>query len=510
VTDPRAELARLERLYGTEPDVMARYLELDRKLVERGFVPTSPWWLDTLSKFYRTKKRTLVPRVGRRGGKSSTLCRVGVTEALHGNHRIPEGDVGVVAIVSVDRREAGKRILTVRSILDALGVAHRPIDGGVQLVDAPIAFQVFTGTISGVSGFTAICVICDEVSKWRDSDTGANPATEVLASIKPTMATMRRARLFLSSSPMGELDAHAAAYRLGDDDAQSVAYAPTWIANPSVTEAETHKDERDELKWRREYAAIPLEDHEHGVFASVLLDAATRAEPTVPREEGCTYVAAMDPAMRGDAWTLVVGTRRWVDGKVKRSVVLAKEWRGTVSAPLDPDVVLLEVKRAVGDYGISVVYSDQASADALKAIGRRHELSVVIEPSTHAGNLARYESLSTYLADEQVEIPPDPQLRADLLSVRKRLTSNGFTIELPRTGDRHADYAPAVALCLTRPMAEPPPLPTGKSRAQLEAEEHDRTMREHWVKVNELQMARRRENESESFRDAFGPFRGQE
>jgi hypothetical protein len=139
-----------------------------------------------------------------------------------------------------------------------------------------------------------------------------------------------------------------------------------------------------------------------------------------------------------------------VDGAVKRSIVFATEWRGSPSKPLDPDIVLAELATHCRTYGTGTVYSDQASADALRSIGTRHELSIVIEPATAANKLARYEALGTYLAEGTVELPPDPQIRADLLAVTKRLTPNGFVIELPRSGGRHADYAPAISLVISK------------------------------------------------------------
>ena len=82
-------------------DVWQHLAEIDEQLVSRGWPAMSHWWRETLAKFYASGKRQLVLRVGRRGGKSSTLCRVAVAEALYGAHVIPPGDVGVVAIVSI-------------------------------------------------------------------------------------------------------------------------------------------------------------------------------------------------------------------------------------------------------------------------------------------------------------------------------------------------------------------------------------------------------------------------
>ena len=78
------ELSRLEALSVPAPWFLSRYREMDAQLVQAGFPATSPWWLETFGELYTRRKRTLVARVGRQGGKSTTLCRLGVAEALYG------------------------------------------------------------------------------------------------------------------------------------------------------------------------------------------------------------------------------------------------------------------------------------------------------------------------------------------------------------------------------------------------------------------------------------------
>ena len=353
--------APFTRSSGVNP-VLEHLGELEAALTAKGWPAMSSWWLDVITLFYSRRCRRFIARVGRRGGKSTTWCRVAVLEALYGLHKVPPGDVGVVAIVSVDRREAARRLRTIRQILDALGVAYGPIDGGIQLATRPIAFQVFTASIAGVSGFTSIFVFCDEVAKWKDADTGANPATEVLASLRPTMKTMPNARMVLSSSPMGVLDAHADAFGQGDSEApQMVAHAPTWVANPTITEADTHAEEPDELLWKREYAALPLEDFETSVYTTAILDRATRAALVIPPEHGWTYIATTDPATRGNGWSLIVRT---TDMKGLRIIVLSFEWRGTPSKPLDPEDVFREMAEKLKPYGVRHVHQDMHSFDA--------------------------------------------------------------------------------------------------------------------------------------------------
>lgn len=475
-------------------DILTRFDEMDARLVHAGFPPTSPWWRETFERWYRSGCRQLVARCGRRGGKSSSLSRLGVVEALYGQHNIPPGDVGTVAIISTRRDEAAKRLRTITAILDALGVAHRPLSGsalGVELVGRPIAFQVFAASIAGVSGFTAVFVLCDEVAKWLDSDTGANPATEVLASARPTMATQPNARIVLSSSPMGMLDAHYDAYEAGDDAFQLTAYAPTWEANPTLSEADTRLLERDESTWLREYAAVPQAEVESALLTEMLVDRATREGPAdLPREPGHYYAATIDPATRGNAWTLAVATRG--PDRVRR-VVLCREWRGTASAPLVPTDVFVEIRELLKPYGLTWLTSDQYAGDALKDIARKAGLTLSLEPWTQSNKREAYEGLRSMLLDEELELPPDLSVKLDLLGIRKKLTRNGVTYELATQGARHSDYAPAIALAAlkVRGIAKPPPPPpktadeeqTERKRQFLASIRKDREFREQFGRV---------------------------
>lgn len=427
-------------------EVLGRYDEVDARLVRAGFPPTSAWWRATFERWYRWRARQLVVRAGRRAGKSSSLSRLGVVEALYGAHAIPPGDVGVVAVISTTRPEAGERLRTIRAILEALGVRYRPADHGIELVDRPIAFRAHTATVAGVSGFTAVFVLCDEVAKWRDADTGANPATTVLASLRPTLASQPRARIVLSSSPLGTLDAHFDAYAVGETDFQTCVHAPTWTANPTITEAETHALEPDEQAWAREYAAVPQAEVESSLLTSALIERATRpAMGDVARLVGHHYVAAMDPATRANAWTLAIATRG-PDGV--RRVVAAREHRGSVSRPLSPRAVFADWKPLLESYGIVVVATDQWACDALADLAIEAGLALAPEPWTSTSKAEAYEALLKHAQDKLVEFPRDEAVREDLLGIRKKLTRNGVTYELAYQHGRHSDYAPAIAMAV--------------------------------------------------------------
>lgn len=433
-------------------DVLRRFDELDAKLVAKGFPPTSPWWKKTIRRWYEGGKRQLTARCGRRGGKSSTISRLGVTEALYGHHEVPPGDYGVVAVVSTRRDEAAARLTTITTILDALGVKYRPWgDGvmGVKLVGRRVGFRVYAASVQGVSGFTGIFVFCDEVSKWKDSETGVNPATEVIKSVRPTMATQPNARIILSSSPFGMLDAHFDEYEKGETALGTTAYAPTWEANPTLTEEDTRALEPDLSAWLREYKAIPQAEIEWSLLSDEQLTRATRAAGDLPRLPGWRYAATMDPATRTNTWTLAVAGQ---EPSGKRHVVLAREWTPEPGRPLKPESVLREIRELIAPYGLRRVVTDQLAVDFLRAILRlmkEHERVVLIEePWTPVSKRVAYEHLLKLAQDDRLGIPPDKMVRVDLLGIMKRITRSGVTYELAKRGNRHSDYAPAIALAV--------------------------------------------------------------
>ena len=428
---------------------------LERALAAQGWPPMSPWWRAQIVRFYERFVRQFVFRVGRRGGKSSTLSRIAVIEALFGEHTIPPGDIGVVAIISVKLDEAKSRLRTIKKILDAIGAKYHPIDFGIEMDDRPIAFKIFAASIGGVSGFTCIFALCDEVAKWKDATTNANPATEVLASLRPTMMTQPNARIVLSSSPMGNGDAHAKSFEKGNNTFQLVAQAPSWIANPTITEEETHEAEPDLLDWSREYAAIPHDGSESSLFSPEMIELVCRkgGPAEIGYVPGQVYVAAQDPATRSDAWTISIASARRVPygSRQRLSVVFAKEWKGRSKAPLDPDEVLLEVKGILARYGLRSVWQDQWSPDTMIALGRRHGIEVLIEPTSGPSKVIMYEGLKNLMAEGAIDIPNSGPMKTDLGNVRKWISkSGGPSIELPRVGGRHCDYAPSVALSVQK------------------------------------------------------------
>jgi len=206
--------------------------------------------------------------------------------------------------------------------------------------------------------------------------------------------------------------------------------------------------ESDPIAYRTDVLA-QFADSVSGMFGEDLLDACTRRGQTeLPPLPGHHYVASIDPATRSNAWTLVVASQ---DRAGKWVVSLARQWKGTRSKPLSPEETLREIATALKPYGVSTLWSDQYSGDALRDLARQQGLTLWPISFTSQNKVAWYDTLKRLMQDHRIELPNVPDLLMDLRRVKRRTTQAGVTIDLITTPDgRHCDYAPALALAIGR------------------------------------------------------------
>lgn len=238
---------------------LGRLWRLEAQLVKAGFPAMPVWWRQTIERHQRSGKRRLVVRKGRRVFASTCVApRLAVAEMLFGEHpHLPGTPPLLYAFLSVKRGEAANRLRGVKAILDVLGEPYAEKGDTIELLNRPAIFAVVTANYRVSVGETIAFAWCDEVSRWRDDDSLANPAEQVIASIMPALATLPDAKLFLVSSPLGPDDYHAEQFDLGETDGQCVAFGETWTINPTLTREMCQELEPDPKLFAREYGAVP-------------------------------------------------------------------------------------------------------------------------------------------------------------------------------------------------------------------------------------------------------------
>lgn len=324
----------------------------------------------------------------------------------------------------------------------------------------PLEVKVIAGSRAGsglVSRWSA-GVLFDEAARMMGQEDGIVNLEDQRTAVR--LRLLRRAKLWYITSkwaPAGLIHKWETEEK-GKHGARVVVSAPADVMNPAlwtpeVVKAAYEKDpDAARIDLGNEYA-----DPEAGLFNESVLRGLRRAEPwTRPYSPTQSYVAAMDPATRGNSWTLVIVTK---DEKNRVVVALAKQWTGKKDAPLDPGVVLGEVKDICTDYKLSYVHTDQLASDFVRKIALDIGLGVVIEDFRGDDRANLYLSFSKRCDAGLAELPPDLAVSRDLQGIRKRPTGDGkVKIVVGRTGDgRHCDYAPPLVAAAAQWMEDARP-----------------------------------------------------
>jgi len=217
-----------------------------------------------------------------------------------------------------------------------------------------------------------------------------------------------------------------------------VVRAPAYELNPVWWTPERVEEAKMLPSYRTDVLA-EFASPEEMFFPADLLQRCVRPE-RLP-EPRHTYVASMDPATRGNGWTLLVATRA---GNV-RKVVRAAEWRGSEAKPLSSRTVLEEIAATLKPYGVTTVHTDQYMGDALTDLARQVGLTLIQWRPNERQRAEWFFSLRRWMEDGNLEIPE--AIMGDLVRVEKVPTTSGVSFRLPLTNDgRHCDFAPSLML----------------------------------------------------------------
>ena len=188
---------------------------------------------------------------------------IAVYLACFGDYRryLAPGERGTVIIVATNRSQARVIVRFIRALLSNVPMLKRMVERetseAFDLTNS-ITIEVGTTSFKTVRGYTLVAALCDELAFWPTDD-AAEPDYEVLAAIRPGMATIPGAMLLCASSPYarrGALwDAHRRHYGK-DGDPVLVWQADTRLMNPTVPQSVIDEAmERDPASAAAEYGA---------------------------------------------------------------------------------------------------------------------------------------------------------------------------------------------------------------------------------------------------------------
>ena len=401
---------------------------------------------------------------GRRAGKSFNAAVLALYKAISFDpklHGLAPQELAVVPVIAKDRRQAQVIFRYLRGLCSLPAFAryvHRQLKHTIEL-HTGCTIQVQTAHYGAVRGFTAVSVVCDEVSFWHFDTDSANPDEEIIDSLRP--ALLEDALLFGISSPYAQRGMVYDTYQrsFGHDDPQVLCWvSDTLSMNPAYKQ-----------RWRidRMYADDPVKAaSEFGRDGRVefrgdvqsLLDRTAIQAVTVPdrRElppvEGIEYQAFTDPSGGSrDSFTVAVAHRQDGDRAVLDCI-------REVRPPFSPDSVVQEFATLLRSYGVFEVVGDRYGGEWPREAFLKY--GITYKPSAKVKS-AIYGELVAPINSGRIELLDLPILRAQLLALERRTARGGKDSVDHRPGS-HDDCANSAAGALIGVL----PSASGKKRVQ--------------------------------------------
>jgi len=359
------------------------------------------------------------------------------------------GERATIMVVAADRKQARTVLRYVRGLLAAPPLAKLVENDTAESIELAKSAVIEVGTAShrSIRGYTVAAALCDELAFWPTEDSAA-PDVEILAALRPAMATIPNAMLLCASSPYARRGALWDAFRryFGKDDPMVLVWkAPTRVMNPSVPQRVIDGAiERDPASAAAEYGAEFRSDVESFVTREVVEAAITPGRFELPPNRGVWYVAFTDPSGgSADAMTLAIAH---LDRKTNCAVLDAIRER---RPPFSPDAVVQEFAGLVKSYRVQRVRGDRYAGEWPRERFRAH--GIQYEPAEKPKS-DLYRDLLPLLNSGRAELLDHPRLAAQLCGLERRTARGGRdSVDHPPNG--HDDLANAAAGALAHAVS---------------------------------------------------------
>lgn len=377
--------------------------------------------------------------IGRRGGKSHAAAFLAVYLAAFHDYRakLAPGEVATVMVIAADRKQARAVMRYTSGLVNENPMLRRMVDreNSEQIeLNNRCVIEITTASHRSVRGYTLAACICDELAFWHVD--GASPDREIIAAIRPALATLE-GRLIALSSPYAKRGVLWDTFkRAFADDRESrvlVAQAPSRTMNPLLPQSVVDDAMRDDPEAARaEYLAQFRSDIASFVDPDLIAEC-TRPKPRdLPPVSGVSYVAFADPAGGGaDEFTLAIGHR---DGDAA-VVDLVTGRKGS------PAGIVAEFSQVLDRYGIRSVTGDRYAGrwprDEFEKHGIRYDVSELDRSGLYLETLAALNS-------GRVELPPCDVLARQFMGLERRTSRSGRD-QIDHAPGGHDDRANAVA-----------------------------------------------------------------
>jgi hypothetical protein len=379
---------------------------------------------------------------GRRSGKSyiSSIIAVYLAAFKDWTPFLSPGERGMIFILAVDRDQAAiiKRYISglIHSNPILSGMIENEIRDEIHLKNR-VTIAVKTCSFRSVRGFTVLCAIAEEIAFWR-SEEGANPDREVLAALRPALATVPDSLLIAISTPYSKSGVLYDQFKrnFGQSGKALVWKASSRLMNPTLDEELIEAALKDDpAAARAEWEAEWREDIQSFLSSEMVEAAVIPGRFELPRIAGAQYRGFIDPSGgRADSFTLAI-THAEKSGKIVLDCIRERH------PPFQPKAVVSEFSDLLKAFKISDVGSDRYAGEWVSSAFSENGIAVK-NSELPASDL--YLEFLPLISNGSVELLDSKRLISQLAGL-ERLTRSGGRDLITHPPGGHDDLSNAVA-----------------------------------------------------------------
>jgi hypothetical protein len=393
--------------------------------------------------------------VGRRGGKSRLAAALAIEAACLTDWTpyLAAGEWATAAVIAADRAQARNCFQYVEGFVDACpSLEAAVVRRGADVIEfaTRTRIEVTTASARTARGYSFCLVVADELAFWR-SETTNEPDLEVLAAVRPGLATLPGARLICISSPYSRRGALWQAFQnhFGKEhDPTLVWRAPSLVMNPSLsTRVVEQAYEADPARAAAEYGAEFRSDVEQLVSQELLDLCVVRGRQGIPPfGDRHRYYGFVDPSGgSADSFCCAVAHTEDEGGQVVAVLDCVTEMK----PPFSPEETVRSICQVLRTYRIETVKGDRYGGLFPRELFLKR--GIVYEPATLTKS-DYYRECVPLMTSRRVRLLDHAKLLLQFLSLERRCARGGKdSIDHPPGG--HDDLANCAAGALVEAEA---------------------------------------------------------
>jgi hypothetical protein len=398
--------------------------------------------------------------IGRRGGKSRAIAALLVYLATMVDYRdqLVSGERGVVLCLARVQEQAQLVLEYVAGIIDNAPILAklviRPAADSLTLSNhgAKIEIAVRAASFRNVRGLTCVAAVADELAFWQAEDGSANPDTEILRAVRPSLLTTQGPLIAISSpyARRGELwTTFQRHYGAQGDPRILVAHAASREMNPTLRQADIDREmERDPAAGLAEYGAEFRTDISAFVPREIIDGCVAPGVFELRPAAGVSYLGFVDPSGgASDAMALAIAHRL--------GDMFILDAAREIPAPFNPDAATTEFSTLLKAYGVAKVIGDRYAGEWVREPFRRHGIEYLV---SEAPKSDIYRDALHLLIAGRARLLDNKRLINQLCSLERRTARGGRElIDHPQHPGAHDDLANAVCGAFVMLQRDPRP-----------------------------------------------------